>query len=240
MIPDPIDLDQGGFPQLEIIYRDEHLVAVNKPAGYLVHPSAWAGKDELPSIMQLLRGQLGGQHVHPIHRLDRQTSGILLFALDKETDKNLKSAFEQREVEKEYLCIVRGHPPSSFTIDKALKKEDSDQEMEAVTFFETLAVAEILVPNKRYPQSRYALVKAKPHSGRMHQIRRHLSHARYPIWGDKRYGDNSHNLILQHHFGLDRLILHHTCLEIPYQNQRKRLHAPLTPGLQKLIDELFN
>lgn len=239
MIPDPIHQDERGFPQLDILYRDNHLVAVNKPAGYLVHPSAWAGKDELPSIMQLLRGQLGGKHVYPIHRLDRQTSGLLLFALDKETDRKLKSAFEQREVKKEYLCIVRGHPPSSFTVDKPLIRENSDQKMEAVTSFETLALAEIPLPNKRYPQSRYALVKAKPLTGRMHQIRRHLSHARFPIWGDKRYGDNSHNLILQHHFGLDRLILHHSRLEIPYINQPLQLHAHLTPSLKKLFDELF-
>jgi tRNA pseudouridine65 synthase len=239
VIPDSLSTDAKGFPVLDILYQDESLIAVNKPAGYLVHPSAWAGRDELPSLMQILRGQLMGQYVYPIHRLDRQTSGILLFALQKETERELKNAFENREVQKEYLCIVRGHPPASFEVNKALKKENSDLEQDAITHFETKRLAEIPVANKRYPRSRYALLAAKPLTGRTHQIRKHLSHARYPIWGDKRYGDTMHNQILRTHFGVDRLILHHASLSIPYKNKVLQLTAPLSPALKQLVGELF-
>ena len=92
---------------LNIIYQDEHLVAVNKPAGWLVHRS-WLDRHETVFVMQTLRDQIG-QHVFPVHRLDRPTSGVLLMALSSEVARMLSEQFEQREMNKTYHAVVRGY-----------------------------------------------------------------------------------------------------------------------------------
>jgi tRNA pseudouridine65 synthase len=238
VIPDALPNGNEGQAQLSILFENEHLLAINKPSGYLVHHSQWAGPDELPSIQQILRNQID-QHVHPVHRLDRQTSGVLLFAKTKEAEQSLRWQFESRAVNKTYLCVARGITAETFTISKALKKEGIGQEQEAITHFEKLSECEIPIPNKRYPSSRYSLLKAFPETGRMHQIRRHLAHARHPIIGDKKYGDNCHNAILLQHFQIDRLLLHHQMIQIKYHKDEIKIYAPLPKALISLFFEFF-
>ncbi len=173
----------------------------------MVHPSAWVGRDELPSVMQLLRNAIG-QKVHPAHRLDRQTSGVLWFSTNPEADKALKALFESRKVSKCYHGIVRGFTEDTFTIDKPLKKELIGNEQVAITHFKCLAKAELPIAIGRYPSSRFSFLEIDAETGRMHQIRRHLSHYRHPLLGDKKYGDNKFNAYIREHFGVDHLVLH--------------------------------
>jgi len=119
---------------LDIIHRDSRTIAVNKPAGMLVHRS-WLDKHETRFAVQTLRDQIG-QHVYPVHRLDRPTSGVLLFALDTEAARLLMQQFENKTIEKTYWAIVRGHLPSDGLIDDA---ERAAMERESGSDAETAA-----------------------------------------------------------------------------------------------------
>ncbi len=200
---------------LPIIYQDERVVAIHKPSGLLVHRSE-LDRHETRFAVQLLRDQLG-RHVYPAHRLDRGTSGVLVFALDKETARSLGGQFERQEVVKTYLAVVRGHPPEAGHIDHALSRRRDDAEwvgersaddaQPAVTDFRRLATCELPHQVDRYPTSRYALVELTPHTGRRHQIRRHLKHIAHPIIGDATFGKGRHNRLFQQLFGCHRMLL---------------------------------
>jgi len=165
---------------LEIIYQDEYLIAINKPHGLLVHQSSIA-RDATEFALQMLRDQVG-KHVSPVHRLDRKTSGILLFAFDKATEVAMQQQFMNAETEKKYLAILRGFSPDAMDIDYPLAKENGTLQ-EAFTAFRTLQRAEIEVPFGKHLTSRYSLVEATPKTGRMHQLRKHFSHILHPIIG---------------------------------------------------------
>lgn len=141
---------------LEILYQDEYIIAINKPSGLLVHKSFYA-RDASVFAVQELRNQIGGQHVYPIHRLDRKTSGVLLFALDKESLKIMNDRFATREVEKKYLAILRGWAPEEMTIDYDLTNDDGVKQ-NAITYFHRLQIAEIDLEYNNHPTSRYCLV----------------------------------------------------------------------------------
>ena len=200
---------------LPIIYQDERVVAIHKPSGLLVHRSE-LDRHETRFAVQLLRDQLG-RHVYPAHRLDRGTSGVLVFALDKDTARALGGQFERQEVIKTYLAVVRGHPPEAGRIDHALSRRRDDAEwvgerstdeaQPAVTDFRRLATCELPHQVDRYPTSRYALVELTPHTGRRHQIRRHLKHIAHPIIGDATFGKGRHNRLFQQLFGCHRMLL---------------------------------
>ena len=176
--------DTGSTP-LQILYQDEYLVAINKPHGLLVHQSSIArNADEF--AVQLLRDQIG-QKVYPAHRLDRKTSGVLLFALDKSTNQSLTQQFTDKTVVKKYWAIVRGYAPNELTIDYALRK-DNGVLQDAITKIKTLDRVEIDLPFGKHPTSRYSLVEAQPQTGRMHQIRKHMAHIFHPIIGDRPHG----------------------------------------------------
>lgn len=195
---------------LELVYRDEALVVVNKPSGLLVH-RGWAQDDVV--VVDLLRAQLG-RRVWPIHRLDRGTSGALLFALDADTARTLSACFEAGQVRKGYLALVRGHPPAGEQlVDYSLRRVDhkSKQRQQARTRVRLRETTQI----EDAPRGgRYALVDATPLTGRTHQIRRHLKHLAHPIIGDVRYGKGEHNRLFRERFGLHRLALHALSLDI--------------------------
>jgi tRNA pseudouridine synthase C len=201
---------------LEILYQDEHIVAVNKPAGMLVHRS-WLDRHETQFVMQALRDQIG-QLVYPIHRLDRPTSGVLLFALNSETANLLCHQFERKQTEKEYLAVVRGYVTGQGEIDYPLKVQldkiadkfaQQDKEPQsAVTFYDGLKTVEMPYGVGRYATSRYSLVRLIPKTGRKHQLRRHMKHIFHPILGDTQYGDLHQNRALTEHTGCSRLMLH--------------------------------
>ena len=175
---------------LEILFEDEELVVINKPAGLLVHKTALAFGEEENALIQL-RDQIGNW-VAPVHRLDRKTGGVLLFALNEAANSQLQQAFMNKEVSKKYLAIVRGFTPERGTIDYPLTTENGKTQ-DAVTHFQTLQQFEIPVPFGKFETSRYSLVEVTPETGRMHQIRKHFTHIFHPIIGDRPYGCNKQN-----------------------------------------------
>lgn len=233
--------------ELEILYRDQYMVAINKPAGLLVHRSRIA-KDASEFAVQKLRDQIG-QPVHLIHRLDRPTSGVLLFALDSDTAKILSEQFQNRLVSKRYELIVRGKPPLSGMIDDPLlekldRKTDGladagKASQTAVTHFETIQTWQVPVANAKYPTSFYSLVKANPITGRRHQIRRHFNHMGNPIVGDTSHGDRRHNRLFQKHFGIGRLMLAARKLNVkhPINENSIEILAPRPDEFQKAISK---
>lgn len=208
--------------ELEILFRDDHLVAVNKPSGVFVHRSPMSTRDE-PNVMRMLRDQIG-QLVTPVHRLDRATSGVLLFALNSEAARELSRQFAEHLVVKRYVAIVRGHTPDELTIDLPLKPhrdglnegEVAGALQEALTRIRTLAQCEIPHSAGRYPTSRYSLIEATPDTGRRHQIRRHLKHISHPILGDVAHGDHRHNHLLRELCDLNRMLLVARSLEFEH------------------------
>ncbi len=228
---------------LPVIYRDCHLIAVHKPSGLLVHRTG-IDRHETRFALQMVREQCG-QRVYPVHRLDKGTSGLLLFTFMPDPARRLGRQFEQGEVEKRYLALVRGHPPESGRIDHALTRIRDDYAVAvqagdaqpAVTDFRSLAQAELAIRVDRYPTSRYALVELRPRTGRRHQLRRHMKHLAHPIIGDATYGKGRHNRLFQELFGISRLLL--ACTEMrmthPVTGEPLRLAAPLADDFARLI-----
>jgi len=190
---------------LEIVYQDEHLIAINKPHGLLVHRSAIAADVEEFAI-QLLRDQIG-QKVYPCHRIDRKTAGVLLFALGKDTESIMQQQFMNNEVKKRYLAVIRGFTDDEGVIDYPLQKENGTLQ-DALTNYKTLERAELNVPFGNHQTSRYSLVEVEPQTGRMHQIRKHLSHIFHPIIGDRTHGCNKQNKLFKERWEMTTMLLH--------------------------------
>ncbi|MEG0931693.1 pseudouridine synthase [Algoriella sp.] len=223
---------------LEILYQDEYIIAINKPSGLLVHKSFYA-RDAKIFAIQELRNQIGGQHVYPIHRLDRKTSGVLLFALDKEALKIMNDRFATREVEKKYLAILRGWSPDELTIDYDLTNDDGVKQ-NAITYFRRLQKAEIELEFNNHPTSRYSLVEAIPETGRMHQLRKHFKHILHPILGSRPHGCNKQNKLWLENFELKGMMLHAHQLVFnhPITNERITLNATINEEFEKVADIL--
>ncbi len=221
-----------------ILWRDGHYLAVHKPSGLFVHPSPLDFR--APSCLELLRDRLG-QPLYPVHRLDRATSGVLLFALDPESARRMARLFAERKVAKRYLAVVRGHPPERGRIDRPLRERGGAGGLqEAVTEFRRLQRVELDAPVGRYPKAWYALVEAAPLTGRRHQIRRHLAHLSHPIIGDTTYGDSAHNLFFRNTFGVRRLLLLAGALSFdhPFSGEPVTVRAPLPPEVRQLFRRL--
>lgn len=212
---------------LEIIYQDEYLVAINKPHDLLVHQSPIARNAEEFAI-QLLRDQIN-QKVYPVHRLDRKTSGVLLFALDKETNRNLVEQFTNKSTEKKYWAIVRGFCADELTIDYALHRDDGVLQ-DAVTKIKTLEKAEIDLPHGKHQTSRYSLIEATPLTGRMHQIRKHMAHILYPIIGDRPHGCNKQNKLWLEKFGMKTMLLHAHSLTFQHPHTQQSITLTAQPS----------
>ncbi len=202
-------------PILEILYQDEYLVAVNKPAGLFVHRS-YMDKNEIYFALQLVRDQIG-QRVYPVHRLDRPTSGVLLFALNSEIAHLMSQAFFDKTIRKTYYALTRGHLSGNETIDYPLKEkldklgdkhvDQNKDPQDAQTTYESIDTATLPVAVGKFDTVRYSFIKLMPLTGRRHQIRRHLAHLRHPIIGDINYGDGKQNRFFREHFGFRRLML---------------------------------
>ena len=221
--------------QLEILYKDEYLVAINKPSGLLVHKSM-IDRHEIYFAMKMLRNQIG-QWVYPIHRLDKPTSGVLLFALDKYSAKLMSEQFRESKIQKTYIAVVRGYTDEKGFIDYALsvkldkiadRKSSVEKEaQEAQTEYERLATVEVPHAVGRYDKTRYSLVKLHPKTGRKHQLRRHMKHLSHHMLGDTKYGRGEHNKMIREKYNCHRLLLHAISLEIkhPYTNENLIIKA---------------
>lgn len=236
---------------IELLYQDEHLAAIHKPSGMLVHRSPIAPEPG-PVALQATRDLLG-QRVYPVHRLDRGTSGLLMFALTPDAARALNQQFTDGTVSKTYLTVVRGHPAEQGLIDHPLARIDDlpedllpkatqepqarrfeagslpQQHLPAQTRWQRLATTDMPWAIDRYPTSRYALVQAEPLTGRQHQIRRHFKHIAHPLLGDATYGKGQHNRRAAAELGDIRLMLACTAmvLQHPATGQPLRLTAPL-------------
>lgn len=233
--------------ELEILYRDDELIAINKPAGMLVHRS-WLDKHETVFAMQTLRDQIG-QHVFPIHRLDRPTSGVLLFALNSDMARTMSQLFEQHQIQKSYLAVVRGYLegegridyPLKVQLDKIADKFSQEKEaQDAITDYKGLATVEMPYPAGKFQTARYSLVQLFPQTGRKHQLRRHMKHLFHPIMGDTNYGDLHQNRALIANTGCDRLFLHSNRLQFihPKYLQKIEINAPLDQQWLSLFEQL--
>jgi tRNA pseudouridine65 synthase len=222
---------------LDILYRDEYIIAINKPHGLLVHRSSIAN-DASEFALQLLRDQIG-QPVYPAHRLDRKTGGILLFSLDKETDKKIQSLFQDKKMDKRYLAVLRGYCPQEGIINYPLLKENGTAQ-DAITHYKRLTTAEIDVPQGKFPTSRYSLVEANPETGRMHQLRRHFAHIMYPIIGDRPHGCNKQNKLWKERFEMDTMLLHASALTFihPWTEEKIEIKAELNSEFKRVLEIL--
>jgi tRNA pseudouridine65 synthase len=195
-----------------ILYRDAALVAVDKPAGLLVHPSA-LDRHEQRNALDWLQDELG-ERVFPLHRLDKATSGVLLFARTVEAAREWGKVFEAGAVAKRYLALVRGWPPESGEIDYPLARDPElpsagQARVPALTRYRRLRTFEWpFSVEDRHPTSRYALVEIETLTGRRHQIRRHFKHIAHPLVGDTTHGKGAHNRAVAQWLGTDRLWLH--------------------------------
>lgn len=226
-----------GLSMLEIIYKDEEIVAINKPNGLLVHRSPIASRETVFAV-QTLRDQLE-QDVFLIHRLDRKTSGVLLFALNREVARELTEQFVDRTVSKRYLAIVRGYFPESVTVDYDLTN-DRGKVQDAVTEFKRLCTTELDIPLGNHNTSRYSLIEARPFTGRQHQIRKHCSHLRHPIIGDRPYGCSKQNRLFKVRWNMMTSLLHAKELRLrhPVDGRELILEAGLNPEFVRMIGVL--
>lgn len=228
------------------MYRDPWLVAVHKPSGLLVHRSP-IDRRETRFALQEVRNLIG-QRVWPVHRLDKPTSGLLLFALDPDSARVLSDQFAEGQIDKRYLAVVRGHCPESLEIDHPLQDEVDSRGRtvadgavrEARTTLTRRRLWTLPIPVDRYPEARYSLVELTPHTGRYRQLRRHMKHIAHPIIGDTRYGKGTHNRFFRSHLDSCRLLLASVGLELrhPVSEQTLVLECPLAPDFTDTIDQL--
>lgn len=242
-----MNIESDNVNQVEIIYEDEFLVAINKEAGLLVHRS-WLDKGETRFALQLTRDAVGC-HVFPVHRLDRPTSGVLLFAKSADVARTLTEAFTTRQVTKQYLAVVRGFMPEQGFVDHALsfqpdaiadKFANVDKPaQEAVTHWQRLAQIELpFAVSKKHNTSRYSLMRLMPITGRKHQLRRHMKHLFHPIVGDTSHGDGRHNRFFRAQYDCTRMLLHAHSLALshPVTGEPLLLKARLDEQWRHIIE----
>jgi tRNA pseudouridine65 synthase len=227
----------SGAPLLElpVLYRDAALLVVNKPSGMAVH-RGWA-TDKITAL-SLARG-IAGQWVYPVHRLDRSTSGVLVFALAPEVAARMQELFTADVVHKRYLALVRGNAPEQAHIDHPIAKDKGRPKLPAFTRMCRLESYQITDDVSGASRS-YSWVEAQPLTGRPHQIRRHLKHISHPIIGDVRYGKGEHNRLFRRRFALERMALHAERLSLPHPIDGAPLSvvAAIPADLQRLLAAL--
>ncbi|OIN60961.1 pseudouridine synthase [Arsenicibacter rosenii] len=224
---------------LEIIHHADGMVAINKPHGLLVHRSPIAS-DASEFAVQRLRDQLG-QRVYPVHRLDRKTGGVLLFALTEPLNAAMQLLFAEGRVHKTYLAIVRGFTPDTLAIDYPLKRDDGVVQ-DAFTTLKTLRRAEIPLAFGKHATSRYSLVELEPTTGRMHQLRKHMAHVMHPIIGDRPHGCNKQNKLFKEQFDMHTMLLHarHVTFTHPETQQVVRIDAAVQSEFDRMTETLFS
>lgn len=221
---------------LPVLYGDDSLAVVSKPAGLMVHDSALA-RGETDFAADRLREQFG-KPIFLVHRLDRATSGCLLLAFDRETASALGKTLMSHAVEKDYWAVCRGWPAEAvFTVDHPLDGgPGKPQKKPAITDFEVLARCELALPSSGFETSRYAWLRASPRTGRFRQIRRHLKHMFHHMIGDSSHGDGRHNRNFRM-LGIHRMLLHARRLAFvhPHTSERIEALAPVDAEFAKAL-----
>lgn len=227
-------------PLLDILFQDEYMVIINKPHGIAVHRSPMV-RDQKVFVLQTLRNQID-QHVYAPHRLDSKTSGILIFALSKDVEKKLQQLFVDRQIKKTYWAVVRGYTLDNEVINYDLTNAEGKTQ-EAVTAYRVLQKTELPIPFRGHATSRYTWLEVFPETGRYHQIRKHMSHIRHPIIGDRPHGCNKQNKFFKDNWGMVTMLLHARSIEFehPVTSKKVQLNAPLQPEFQNAMGILnFN
>ncbi len=226
-------------PALPLLHLDADLAAIDKPAGLLVHRST-LDAHEAVNALDLLQAQLG-ERLWPLHRLDKGTSGVLLFARHAQAARYWGLALQEGRIHKRYLALVRGWPPEAGEIDHPLARDPERPSagqplLDACTRYRRLACLEWpFTVDGRHPSSRYALVEAEPLTGRRHQIRRHFKHIAHPLVGDSTHGKGAHNRAVAAWLGVARLWLHAAGVELPLEGGGSlRIEAPPGPEWQQI------
>lgn len=202
---------------LTLLHQDEFLVAIDKPAGMLVHPGREPEGNEWIA-MKCLRDQLG-RRVFPIHRLDRPTTGVLLFALDKHSAALAQQAFERRQVTKIYHAIVEGMTPERWDCDRPLQEIPDEPFLSAQTSFKRIR-------STTTGGLHLSWIQAQPSTGRFHQIRRHLKDCGFPIVGDFRYAGQERSFEIGEILGIGtRMLLQAKSLTLMHPCTGEPLHV---------------
>ena len=206
---------------MQVIFEDPFCLIVNKPSNLLVHHSYYARNIEEDSLAEILRNQ--GITAFPVHRLDRKTSGLILFSKKKEDVSAFQSLFENNLIEKKYKALLRGHLPETGIIDSPVKNDRGNYK-EAETHFTCIKHLELPIPVEPYETSRYSLVEFSPKTGRMHQLRIHANKIAHPIIGDPKYGNRHHNHMFIEKFGIDKLFLHAFSLKFEHPFTHEKMY----------------
>ena len=209
-----------------VIHEDDNIIVVNKSNNLLVHHSYYARNIREDSLVQHLRES---GDVFPVHRLDRKTSGVMVFARDKGSARSLQEQFEAHTIEKTYVALVRGFTEERGLIDSPIKNADTGTYSEAMTHFETIESVESNIPVSPYESARYSLIKFNPDTGRMHQLRKHANKISHPIIGDPKYGNRHHNHMFEDKFGHSLLYLHARAISFKV-GESKYLFKAAFPG----------
>lgn len=199
------------YMYVPIVYEDDYCIIVNKPSNLLVHHSYYARNIEEDSLVEVLKQQ-GFDSPIPVHRLDRKTSGLLLLAKSSEWVASFQRLFDEHQIQKTYLALLRGHVAAHGVVDSPVKNDRGNYK-EALTEFRCLEHFERPFDIPPYPSQRYSLVEFSPKTGRMHQLRIHANKISHPIINDPKYGNRHHNHYFQEVLGIQELFLHAARLE---------------------------
>ena len=237
--------NSSGSDPLRVLYRDDHLAVIDKPAGMMVHRTTIASRETV-FLVDVAREQFG-RKILPVHRLDRGTSGAMLIAFDAETASDLGAQMMAGGISKRYLAICRGWIPEPILVDKPLGKvkdeathSTDDEKKPARTLFRPIALASVPVASAPYESTRLSLIEALPKNGRRHQIRRHLKAISHPIIGDATYGKGPLNRALAEYFGGGRLFLHSASIRFahPATGEAMVIEAPLSGLFEQVAETL--
>jgi len=235
--PTPTNLVPEAIP-LEIVYENADLMIVNKPAGMVVHPAAGHATGTLVHAALAhapnIEGVGGEERPGVVHRLDKDTSGLIILAKNDKAHHWLQDQFRLRQVQKVYLALVDGHPPTpAGRIEIAIGRSSKDRNLmaavpaykgrESITEYKTLELFR-----------QHALLEIHPETGRTHQIRVHLQYLGCPVAGDRIYGRKKTSLALERHF------LHAASLTIrlPDEKEKRTFEAALPEELKQVLVEL--
>jgi tRNA pseudouridine65 synthase len=230
--------------QMQIIYQDAHFFAIDKPPGFFVHPperSAYPTPREkicLYHLQDLMR-----QEVYPVHRLDAPTSGLVLFALSKDSTRKLSRLFADREMKKTYHAVARGSVNEKGSVRLPLEIKGFENPIDAETHYQTLAQVELpFAVGKKYPTTRYSLVEVQPVTGRWHQIRRHFDRIAHPLLGDVEHGDSYHNRFFRDQLKIQGLCLRAKSLSFvhPWSGEPLQIEAPSNPNWDRIYSLFSN
>lgn len=222
----PIGKSRTGI--IRLLFEDERYLIVSKPPGLLVHKTP-IDAHETENLKDILRNHFSGR-IDPVHRLDKPTSGVIVFGKDPAAIDACKQQFESRETKKDYLAVVRGHIHAPGCIGKPLPKGMTGSPKVARTTYCPIERCELNYPISRYPTARFTLVRCTPHTGRYHQIRLHFKHFRHPLIGDSQHGDKPQNRAFAENTGTTGLLLHARSFEFTHPNgARLEIEAAL-PG----------